>query len=68
MARHVTLAARAGPPRERRDASFVLRVEQRPDGRCRYVLHDLRSGELRRFWLRVHLQRWLRAALRHRLR
>lgn len=49
-------------------ASFVLRVEQRHDGRRRYVLQDLRSGELHRFTQAVHLQRWLRASARKGLR
>jgi hypothetical protein len=38
----------------------VVRVERRHDGRRRYLVHDLRSGELLRFTLAVRLQRWLR--------
>lgn len=61
-------AARKGGAAQRRPgASFVLRIEPQPDGRCRYLLHDLRNGELRLFRQRAHLQRWLRGAVRGRL-
>ena len=45
-------------------AGFVLRVEQRLDGRCRYQLQDLRSGELHQFRRAMQLLRWLRRGSR----
>lgn len=55
------------PGRAERQAGYLLRVEQVGNWR-RYLLQDLRSGEMHRFRLAAQLQRWLRAAGRGGLR